>query len=126
MTPQVATNTLTESNILERARLELKYKTSGLESYGRNRVTRSVAFLNGFGILSDSNPGTDRNVIDRNVAHTNLQDGIQVGATTVVRKNRANGNAGWGINGAPGTIDAGGNRASGNGQAAQCDNVVCH
>jgi parallel beta-helix repeat protein len=93
---------------------------------GRNRVTRSEALLNGIGILSDSTAGTEQNVIDRNVADTNLQDGIQVGATTVVRRNRTNKNAGWGINAAPGTIDAGGNRTSGNGIAAQCDNVVCH
>ena len=37
MTPRVATNTLTADNTLERARLNLKHKTRGLDTYERHR-----------------------------------------------------------------------------------------
>jgi hypothetical protein len=37
MTPRVATNTLTAANTLERARLNLKYKTRGLDHYKKAR-----------------------------------------------------------------------------------------
>ena len=42
-----------------------------------------------------------------------------------IRNNRANNNDGWGINAAPGNVDGGGNRASGNAEPAQCFGVRC-
>ena len=62
----------------------------------------------------------------RNYAVEQLGHGIELfepGA--YVARNTANDNGEWGIEGVPGTIDGGGNRASGNAQPAQCLNVVC-
>jgi parallel beta-helix repeat protein len=92
---------------------------------GRNTVTRSVAFVNEWGILVDSN-GSDHNRLDRNAASFNRQDGMLIGsATTVVKRNTANDNLDYGIEAFLGAIDGGGNRAAGNGNAAQCQNVAC-
>jgi hypothetical protein len=53
-------------------------------------------------------------------------DGIDVqAASTRLESNSATNNGDWGIDAVPGVTDQGGNTASGNGQAAQCRNVIC-
>jgi parallel beta-helix repeat protein len=90
-----------------------------------NGITDNAAFRNGFGIYVDAN-GSERNEVERNVASRNLQDGIQVGdATTLVKRNTANNNGGFGINAPFGAIDGGGNKAFGNVEPAQCAGVFC-
>ncbi|SDN07006.1 parallel beta-helix repeat (two copies) [Geodermatophilus siccatus] len=91
----------------------------------RNEVTDSVAFANGFGILVDSE-GSTHNRIERNFANSNTQQGIYVGeVTTFVRRNSANLNVDYGITAPFGAVDGGGNKARGNGNPAQCENVIC-
>jgi parallel beta-helix repeat protein len=71
-------------------------------------------------------------LIARNQAHRNERDGIFVkGSGNTVKRNVANDNnpdsiVTYGIRVEPGNIDGGGNRASGNGAAAQCLGVVCN
>jgi parallel beta-helix repeat protein len=53
-------------------------------------------------------------------------DGIDVdGPTTLLRRNTSTDNGDLGIEAIPGTIDLGGNRASGNGNPLQCQIVTC-
>lgn len=54
----------------------------------------------------------------------NSRCAIEAPSTTVTR-NTARHNRDLGIDAAPGVIDGGGNRASGNGNPDQCTNVVC-
>jgi hypothetical protein len=55
-----------------------------------------------------------------------LVRGIEVAnAATAIARNTANENADLGIEAVAGVTDGGGNRASGNGNGAQCTNVVC-
>ena len=64
--------------------------------------------------------------ITKNVANGNADDGIDVDdPATTVTENTANDNADLGIEAVPGTTDGGGNRASGNGNPAQCTGVSC-
>jgi parallel beta-helix repeat protein len=68
--------------------------------------------------------------IERNRAERNGDDGIDVdigeyGGPITVRANRAFFNGDLGIEADPGTIDGGGNRASHNGNPAQCVGVRC-
>jgi nitrous oxidase accessory protein NosD len=85
------------------------------------KVQRNDASGNCLGIVIDDPGGFVRN----NVAHNNCASGIvllQAGVT--VRDNRTNGNADYGIDGPAGTIDLGGNIATGNG-VGQCLTVAC-
>ena len=64
----------------------------------------------------------------RNTANGNGDTGIlsNLGGT-LIQNNTANSNTNMGIDGAAGTIDGGGNTASGNGDGStpQCENVSC-
>jgi parallel beta-helix repeat protein len=61
-----------------------------------------------------------------NVARRNADDGIHVDAPgSVLVGNGAFRNGDLGIEAVPGVTDAGGNRAAGNGNPAQCENVAC-
>jgi Periplasmic copper-binding protein (NosD) len=68
-------------------------------------------------------------LVERNFASGNGDDGIDVDSTRTPRatltRNTANNNFDLGIEAVPGTIDGGGNKASGNGNPAQCLNVAC-
>lgn len=78
-------------------------------------------------ILSDSD-GTllDRNTANQNGTTVNLDDGLQtLNAATTFVGNIANNNADLGIEAVPGVTDGGGNKASGNGNPAQCTFVTC-
>jgi parallel beta-helix repeat protein len=69
---------------------------------------------------------SSRNVVRRNVASENQDDGIDIeDPPNTVSGNRADRNGDLGIEAVPGTIDGGGNRAKGNGNPLQCLNVDC-
>jgi hypothetical protein len=80
--------------------------------------------LGGDGIVvSADSPGA---VLEKNKSFENADDGIDVdNPTTTLTKNVANDNADLGIEAIPGAIDGGGNKASGNGNPAQCVGVAC-
>jgi hypothetical protein len=64
--------------------------------------------------------------VERNTANSNGDNGIDVAAPgTMVTANTANDNTDLGIKAVPGVIDGGGNKASANGNPAQCLNVRC-
>jgi parallel beta-helix repeat protein len=92
-----------------------------------NRIRRNSASDNGAdGILVDAtSSGT---LLVRNRAHRNANDdGIEVAnPVATVTRNTANNNVDYGIEAVVGVTDGGGNTASGNGNAAQCLNVVCN
>jgi parallel beta-helix repeat protein len=74
-----------------------------------------------------------RTLVRRNVANENgldpmnVQDGIDVASPeTTIARNSANENGDYGIEAVLGVTDGGGNTAGGNGNAAQCLNVVCN
>jgi parallel beta-helix repeat protein len=70
--------------------------------------------------------GEAQHTITGNTAHRNAKDGIYLGkAGNTATNNTADDNTAWGINAAAGTIDGGGNSATGNGQELQCTGVVC-
>ena len=82
-------------------------------------------------VLSGGQFGSDGNRLVGNVANGNHGSGIAIvkdnkGAATgnSLKGNTARRNSGQGIDAVPGTIDKGGNRASGNAKP-QCVNVVC-
>jgi parallel beta-helix repeat protein len=93
----------------------------------RNQLESNSAFGNlqdGIRVAVDS-PGTR---LARNIAGQNGDDGIDVdnaNPSTNIVGNTANENIDLGIEADPGTTDGGGNRARGNGNAAQCTGVVC-
>jgi hypothetical protein len=67
----------------------------------------------------------DKALVGRNTANGN-DTGIQsTFAGTQIQNNAANNNANLGIQAAGGTIDGGGNTATGNGSTPQCENVAC-
>lgn len=64
--------------------------------------------------------------ITKNVSSGNADDGIDVdNPATTVTQNTTNDNADLGIEAVAGTTDGGGNRATGNGNPAQCTGVTC-
>jgi len=76
------------------------------------------------GILVNNN--ANATLLEHNTANGNGDDGIHVDAAgTTVTGNTANDNLDLGIEAVPGVIDGGGNTASGNGNPAQCVNVLC-
>ena len=76
------------------------------------------------GILVNGN--ATATLLKRNRTNENGHDGIDADAAgTTVTRNTADDNHDLGIDAVPGVIDGGGNRASGNGNPAQCLNVLC-
>lgn len=71
-------------------------------------------------------PAVERTVVKRNHVFRTGGHGILIGnPTTKVTRNEARRNHDLGIMAVEGVIDGGGNRASGNGDARQCVNVIC-
>ena len=71
-------------------------------------------------------PGIERTVVKRNHVFGAGGHGILIGnPTTTVTRNEARFNDRLGIKAVKGTIDGGGNRASGNGDPRQCLNISC-
>jgi hypothetical protein len=86
------------------------------------RENKSFGGLDLFRVASS----TIRTEVIGNVAIGAERDGLVIEAPgTLLRRNTANNNGRLGINAVPGVIDAGGNRASGNGNPLQCVNVFC-
>jgi parallel beta-helix repeat protein len=76
------------------------------------------------GILIDGN--ATLTLLDHNTANGNGNDGIHANATgTTITGNTANDNHELGIEAVLGVVDGSGNKASGNGNPAQCLNVLC-
>ena len=105
------------------------------EAADNNVVAGNVANQNqgplgeGGGIVVASSTG---NQLLANVANANLDSGIEIledtpgdAAGNSLKGNSANRNQNHGIDAVAGTIDNGGNRASGNAVAPQCQNVAC-
>jgi CSLREA domain-containing protein len=66
------------------------------------------------------------NRIAQNTASGNSGDGIAVNkAGHTILANTANNNDGWGVYAEAGNTDGGGNRATGNAEPTQCQNIVC-
>jgi parallel beta-helix repeat protein len=88
-------------------------------------VKKNVVAGNGtHGIHIQNTAGTGTKVV-KNTARDNGFDGIRLDKASQVGDNRANDNGSWGIVAVAGSTDLGGNKASGNGQAAQCSGVGC-
>ena len=93
-----------------------------------NDVLRNSANANGAaGIyVADDALTAPGNRLAGNTASGNVADGIVLSkGGHWVSANIARGNGGWGIDAAPGTVDGGGNVASGNLKPEQCVGVVC-
>ncbi len=96
-------------------------------------IGKNTARGNGVGIeLSAGQFGSHGNLLSGNVAFSNFDTGIVVGedeagtaSGNTLKRNTANNNQGNGIDAVPGSIDGGGNRASGNATEPQCINVAC-
>ncbi|MCW2902659.1 MAG: copper-binding protein [Streptosporangiaceae bacterium] len=93
-----------------------------------NRLSHNTAVNNttdGIAVLSTATATR----LEHNDANINGDDGIDVDSTdaaTVIAHNRARNNVDFGIEAAVGVTDGGGNRASGNGNPAQCTpNINC-
>jgi parallel beta-helix repeat protein len=110
------------------------------------RITSDGNGLNGIAIYSGSDGNTVRgntaadngldgifiaagateNLVKSDIANNNYDDGIGVeDPSTTITANTADDNGDLGIEAVPGVTDGGRNTASGNGNLAQCVNVVC-
>lgn len=86
----------------------------------KNQVTGSA--VHGIQV----NPDAGGVVLLQNYLQGNGDDGIHVkSVATTITKNTAVYNADLGISAPSGVTDGGGNKASGNGNAARCTGVVC-
>jgi parallel beta-helix repeat protein len=90
-----------------------------------NKVPSSSTIGTGRYPLHVQSPATRTRVLGNYVTRAD-RDGILIEAAgTIVGDNTANDNLNLGINAVAGVIDAGRNRASGNGNPLQCVNVFC-
>jgi parallel beta-helix repeat protein len=119
-----------------RAGLEL---TGGQAGSDGNRLTGNTASRNdetGIGVTDDGGGirvhAAAGNQLSGNVANGNRYSGIALSedkpgdtAANSLERNTTRGNKGHGIDANPGSIDGGGNRASGNATPPQCENVAC-
>ena len=95
----------------------------------RNEVRGNTADGNGgTGIhVSEEAPPGEGNLLTHNSATGNTGDGITTAKPGhTLAWNSAHENGGWGILAAAGTLDAGGNQALRNGDAAQCSGIPCN
>lgn len=90
-----------------------------------NRISNNTTAENGIdGILVEN--GSSGTQLKRNTANHNDDDGIDVSdPTSVLTGNVADHNSDLGIDAVAGVSDRGANKASGNGNPAQCVNVTC-
>jgi parallel beta-helix repeat protein len=112
------------SNGVILSRNVIRNQPTGVEVHAsRVLISRNdISGSGGDGIGLRSGTGT---MVDRNTSSANGDDGIDFDAgTATLSQNTANSNRDLGIESLPGT-DGGGNRASGNGNPAQCTGVVC-
>jgi parallel beta-helix repeat protein len=102
-----------------------------LEDASDNQIVANIVSRNkaqGIYVVAEAEAGAaNPNLIDRNIANSNLGDGILVASGGhTIRNNTASSNDGWGIHAAPGNTDGGGNVASGNAEITQCFGIICH
>jgi parallel beta-helix repeat protein len=96
--------------------------SSSIDNRVEKNDVRGTLLGDGIIVAADSS-GTQ---ITKNVADSNGDDGIDIdNPATTITANTANDNADLGIEAVAGTTDGGGNRASGNGNPAQCTGVSC-
>lgn len=109
------TDARVQRNLVERGCI------AGFEFRGSGaRIERNTASGSDIGLdVADSSA-----IVSRNFASFGVEGLVVRTPGTTVARNTANHNASWGIN-APGAIDGGGNRATGNGEPAQCLGVRC-
>jgi parallel beta-helix repeat protein len=89
-----------------------------------NRVRDAI--VDGFSVATEGDGTVSGTLIERNTAVDSGDDGFDIrSAATTLTKNTANRNHDLGIEAVPGVSDGGGNKARGNGNPAQCTNVVC-
>jgi hypothetical protein len=97
----------------------------------KNRFIRNTTAENDKdGIFRESLPQFDARslgtLVERNVAHNNDDDGLDVDEPdTTITRNTANNNDDLGIEAVDGVTDGGGNRGRGNGDNRQCTGVQC-
>jgi nitrous oxidase accessory protein NosD len=101
----------------------------GVQDVANALVEHNLVHDNGVGIgVRNSSGVTDATgtLIVGNRSDNNVEDGIQVLVpATTITSNSASFNGDFGIEAVAGVIDGGGNRATGNGNPAQCLNVAC-
>jgi parallel beta-helix repeat protein len=113
--------TRVENNRIVRGNIGIRVTSSDETVVLSNRVDNNA--VDGISI-AESSVGTT--TVEGNTANGNGDDGIDVDDPgTVITRNKANNNADLGIEAVPGVIDGGGNKASANGNPAQCVNVSC-
>jgi len=114
-------------NLLDSNRITAAYR-GGIEVLGALNAVQSNTIA-GAGINGDAiavGPRAWVTFLAGNVTSGAGDDGIDVdGPTTLLRRNTSTDNGDLGIEAIPGTIDLGGNRASGNGNPLQCQIVTC-
>jgi parallel beta-helix repeat protein len=103
----------------------------GLSAADASLVSGNKAFNNNARGIYVTNPAGGSVTVTNNLANGNSVDGIQVGTSgdpsvVTLTGNQAFFNATVGILGAPGVIDGGKNKASGNGTLTQCTNIACN
>ena len=90
-----------------------------------NTIAHNSLSRGGVAGILVTGPSTS-NTLSENLASRNASDGIRVRtAGNQLERNTANRNRRRGIDAVAGTVDAGGNRASGNGLSPQCTGVSC-
>lgn len=96
------------------------------DSTGNHVLANTANQNNSAGIsVSGTAPAGQGNLIEANTANANKDGILTSGGGHTLTANTTNNNVSWGIKAAPGTIDGGGNVATGNGESAQCLGVVC-
>jgi parallel beta-helix repeat protein len=96
------------------------------DSSFENTIRRNRLFSNSEDGIQAIDEFSVGNLIERNIANSNGDDGIDLDFPgNVLLGNVTNANGDLGIEAAEGTVDGGRNRASGNGNPAQCLNVAC-
>jgi parallel beta-helix repeat protein len=121
----VASNVVTGNGDGSEAGIHVLANDSGASS-DENAIERNIVVRStGDGILVEQ--GSAQTTLDDNLVVASSDDGIDIDSpATALARNIANHNAELGIDAVAGVVDAGGNRAHGNGDAAQCINVSCH
>jgi hypothetical protein len=112
------TNNVLQSNVAD-----------GIAVNNASVISGNKALNNGSQGINLSNGARASMTVTNNIANGNHLNGIAESgsdATVVTMSgNKAYFNLQFGINGAPGVTDGGNNKAGGNANAAQCNNVVC-
>jgi parallel beta-helix repeat protein len=91
----------------------------------RGNIVRA-AKVDGIAVHTDGPGRVTGTVVRNNLVALSGDDGIDVrSSTTTITRNGTYANHDFGIVAVAGVTDGGGNRAAGNGNPAQCSNVVC-